>query len=305
MSMFFERTSSHWVKYSEYEYRHGKDGVLYLTPKPKAKPLVYGPLKDGETMVLDALNVGRMAMKEHSDKGMTKQLKQTVMDFVTKYGLLGFMTALPTTAQFMDYQAVYLPKNHFLKEETMPTNDYVDLFFPFSKPDFYKDERTAQWHVANDKEMMALSMTFVDASMAMSMSLQREYAERFDWLVSQFTDWAFSFVSAFLYYQDYEILDENTRQLYRDGISAFGGIAPTYRIALLDKPTIVWDFHSLLLGIQMMFSFMLTDEAKPIRYCKQCTMLFLTKHPNAEFCSPKCKNQHNVEKSVKKSKGKK
>jgi hypothetical protein len=27
----------------------------------------------------------------------------------------------------------------------------------------------------------------------------------------------------------------------------------------LDRP-LVWDFHSLLLGVQMMFSFMLTDE---------------------------------------------
>ena len=46
----------------------------------------------------------------------------------------------------------------------------------------------------------------------------------------------------------------------QEGMTAFGGIAPTYRIALLDKPTIIWDFHSLMLGIQMMFSFMLTDS---------------------------------------------
>jgi len=142
-------------------------------------------LQDGETMIIDTLNVGRIAMKENSDKRLGKQLQQAqaVMDFVTKYGLFGFMTALPTTAQFMDYQAVYLPKNHFLKEENMFPNDYVNLFFPFSKPGFHKGERTAQWHVANDKEMMALMMIFVDASMAMSMSLQREYA----WLVSWFT----------------------------------------------------------------------------------------------------------------------
>jgi len=300
MNNFFQMTSSYWVKYNEYEYRHDKDGILYIMPKTTAKPLVYDPLKDGESMVLDALNVGRIAMKENSDKKLGKQLQRAVMDFVTKYGLFGFMTALPTTAQFMDYQAVYLPKNHFLKEETMSTNDYVNLFFPFSKPDFHKDERTAQWHVANDKEMMALMMTFVDASMAMSMSLQREYAERFDWLVSQFTDWAFTFVSAFLYYQDYDLLNEDEKQLYRAGISAFGGIAPTYRIALYEKPTIVWDFHSLLLGIQMMFSFMLTDKSKPIRYCKQCTMLFLSRHKNAEYCSPQCQNQNNMEKNRKK-----
>ena len=51
-------------------------------------------------------------------------------------------------------------------------------------------------------------------------------------------------------------------------MKAFGGIAPTYHIELLDQPTLFWDFHSLLLGIQMMFSFMLVDDAKPLKLCK-------------------------------------
>lgn len=37
---------------------------------------------------------------------------------------------------------------------------------------------------------------------------------------------------SFLYYMDYDTIDKQTRSLYRQGISAFGGIAPTYRIAL-------------------------------------------------------------------------
>ncbi|MCL2774323.1 MAG: hypothetical protein FWD71_13375 [Oscillospiraceae bacterium] len=298
MNNLFQRTSSHWTRYSEYEYRKGADGIVYLTPAPKSKPAVYDPLKDGEKMVLDALNVGRLAMKKNVDE----KLEQTVLEFVTKYGLLGFMTALPTTPQFMDYEAVYLPKNHFLKEETMSAQDYVALFFPFAKPDFYKDSRTAQWNVADDREMMALMMTFVDSSMATAMSLQRDYAERYDWLVTQFRDWAFTLVSSFLYYEDYDHIDETTRDLYRQGISTFGGTAPTYHIALYDKPTIVWDFHSLLLGVQMMFSFMLTDEKKPLRVCKHCTAVFAATHPNAVFCSPKCKNQYNVYKSREKNK---
>ena len=72
---------------------------------------------------------------------------------------------------------------------------------------------------------------------------------------------------------------------------AFGGIAPTYRIALYDKPTIVWDFHSLLLGIQMMFSFMLVDEARLLRSCKYCKRAFVTKNASTVFCSPKCEDQ--------------
>ena len=69
------------------------------------------------------------------------------------------------------------------------------------------------------------------------------------------------------------------------------------RIELLDNPTIYWYFHSLLLGIQMMYSFMLVDENQPLRLCKHCQKVFLGSRSNAAFCSPRCKNQYNVYKS--------
>ena len=293
MNNIFRNTSAYWAKYSEYEYRKGKDDILYLTPTPNAKPNVYNALNDGETMVLDALNIGVLSMKRAGDN----EVKQAVLGFVTKYGLLGFMTALPTTTQFMDYEAVYLPKNHFIRDETLSTHDYLEIFFPFNSPDFHKDKKTARWNVAEDREMMALAAAFEQDSMAMAMSLQRDYAERYDWLLMQFRDWAFVFMTSFLYYTDYDSVDEVTRHLYEQGMAAFSGIAPTYRIALREKPVILWDFHSLLLGIQVIFSFMLVDDAKPLRACKHCNMAFAAVHTNAVFCSPRCKNQYNVYKS--------
>ncbi len=110
--------------------------------------------------------------------------------------------------------------------------------------------------------MIALTMTFMDEPMAKNMSFQREYAEPYDWVAQQFKDWAFTLTTSILYYNDYDSIDEDTRNLYRKAMAAFGGIAPSYHIELLDKPTIYWDFHSLLLGIQMMFSFLLVDGAK-------------------------------------------
>ena len=89
--------------------------------------------------------------------------------------------------------------------------------------------------------------------------------QAYDWVAQQFKDWAFTLTTSILYYNDYDLIDEDTRNLYRKGMAAFGGIAPSYHIELLDKPTIYWDFHSLLLGIQMMFSFLLVDGEKPLR----------------------------------------
>ena len=103
--------------------------------------------------------------------------------------------------------------------------------------------------------------------------------------------------NSMLYYEDYDMLSEDTRRLMQQSMAAFGGNAPIYHVALLDKPTIIWDFHPLLLGIQMMFSFMLVDDAKPLRLCKHCQKVFMSSRANAVFCSARCKNQYNVYKS--------
>ena len=297
MNSLFQKTSSHWVKYSEYQCRE-KGGALYVTPAPKAKPVITDPLEDAEAMVLDALNVGMLQMNRSKDA----VIREALMDFVSKYGLLGFMTALPTTPRFLDYESAYLPKNHFIRDESMSVKDYTALFFPFDQPDMLFLEDGVKWDISGGWDMMALAMTMSDKPMALNLCFQREYVERYDWLLTQLKDFAFTFLSSYMFYADYDSLDEDTRNLYRQGMAAFGGIAPTYHIALLDKPTIVWDFHSLLLGIQMMLSFMITDETKPLRICKHCDKAFVAGHPNAVFCSPRCKNQYNVYKSREKKK---
>ena len=265
---------------------------LFLTPTKTAQPSIYDPLSEY------AINIGRMGMSKKPDAEIQKAIQQ----FAVKYGLFGLMTALPTTPSFMDYEAVYLPKNHFIKEETMSTEDYLDLFFPFDKLDVIKRGVESMWNIQNDRIMMALAMTMTDKPMAVNMSFQREYAERYEWIKQQFIDIAFTYLTSVLFYEDYDSMTPEQRLLMQQGMEAFGGIAPTYRIALLDKPTIVWDFHSLMLGVQMMFSFMLTDTEKPIRICKHCLQTFVASRPSAIFCSPQCKNKYNVYKSRAKNK---
>ena len=267
MNNLFAQSRSHWVRYDRYEIKTGKDGKRYITPEKAAKPDIYNPLKESSEMVLEALNVGMLMMNRRSEDVVEK----AILAFVNHYGLLGLMTALSTTPSFMDYEAVYLPKNHFIKEESMATEDYLALFYPFDKLDVVKKGVESSWNVSGDNMMIALTMTFMDEPMAKNMSFQREYAEPYDWVAQQFKDWAFTLTT------------------------------PTYHIELLEKPTIYWDFHSLLLGIQMMFSFMLVDDAKPLRLCKHCQKVFLGSRANSAFCSARCKNQYNVYKTRAKS----
>ena len=61
--------------------------------------------------------------------------------------------------------------------------------------------------------------------------------------------------------------------------------------------------YSLLIMVQMRFSFMLTDKDSDMRMCKHCKKAFIASRKGNEFCSQKCKNQYNIYKSREKKKG--
>ncbi len=107
---------------------------LYITVSKGAKPEMYYPMQEAEQLVIDAIKVGLSAIRKVPEE----ELKEAVLGFIKKYGFLGFMTALLTTADFITYESVYLPKNHFIMEESLPTEDYLTYLYPFDNPDFKK-----------------------------------------------------------------------------------------------------------------------------------------------------------------------
>ena len=171
----------------------------------------------------------------------------------------------------------------------MDTKQYISLFFPFEKPQFQKKGVESVWN-ETDKTMIALIAVFQREPQAEVMSFLRYYGEPYDWMVRVFRDWAFTFMSAFLYYNDRKYLDEDSLRLYKLGMATFDGNAPTYHIELREVLTLVWDFHSLMVGIWMLFSLALTDTKNPLRMCKNCQRAFIAHNSEDEFCSEHCKN---------------
>ena len=285
MKNIFDKTSSTWVRYSKYTFRKASDGTLYIAPAKNADPIICEPFKDAEKMVLDAVNTGLLCM----DSERKDEAKSAIMDFVSTYGLLGLMTAMPTTPKFMEYEYVYLPKNDLIRDETMQTEEYIKLFYPFDTLEFVKHGVESIWDVANDKTMIALAMTFSERPTAVNMSFQRQYAERYDWLFAQFKTLAFIALTPLFFYED-GVPDE-AKKLYQMSIAAYAENAPTYHIALLDKPTIVWHFESLLLCIKMMLSFMIADDDNPLTVCSHCRMAFMAGKPGQKYCSEKCRRE--------------
>ena len=288
MKQLFERVSSYWVRYDKYVIRTDARGTKYITTAADAKPDIFDPLEDAQAMVLDALNAGRLFLGK---KAPEREQEAAILRFVHRYGLLGFITALPTTPKFMDYEKVYLPKNHFIREEALETKQFLDYFYPFKKPLLRKRGVEYTWEVEGDTDAIALELTFSSEPTAKRMSFQKEYAEPLDWIAKALNDMTFPFITSKYFYEHGDAFDADEKKLMAQGVAAFGGIAPTYRIALLDKPTIVWDFHSLLIGLQMMFSFMLAEDKTPLRMCDSCDTIFVANRKNQRFCCDKCRRK--------------
>ncbi len=86
---------------------------------------MYNPMKDAESLVLDAVNIGLQVMH----KAPEDELKSMVLRFINSYGFLGFMTALPTTAEFITYESVYLPKKTILLKKNLYQQKVISIIF--------------------------------------------------------------------------------------------------------------------------------------------------------------------------------
>ena len=234
MNKLFEYANSIWVKYSDYVITENSDGVKYLQPAPNAMPQPYDPIEQFDNIALDAVNVGRLCMSREAAEG---EKHEAIREFALKYGLLGIMTALPTTPRFLKYENVFFPVNHFIREESMPVISYMDEFFPFKKLDIRKKGPEYNWDIEGGKEVVLLGMLRDGRPDETYMTFQREYAERLDWMKEQFIDWAFNLVTVFLYYEDKDVLTETQKEFYKQSMAAFDGLTPTYHIGLMDDRT--------------------------------------------------------------------
>ena len=228
----FEHTSASWVRYSDYEWKNNADGDWYILPAEGASPKPHDPMTDKEGLVLAAMEIGwRIFQKKPDD-----EIKAHIRAFACKYGLLGIMTAPPTTANFIDYEKVYFPKNDLIPVEVMETKDYLSLFYPFRMPDFKKQGIESVWNHSGDVAEQALIITYQTEPQAVVMSFMRDYGEPYEWLVSVFKDWAFTLFTTKFYYERKDTPDAETRELYERGMAAFEDNTPTYHLELRKNP---------------------------------------------------------------------
>ena len=286
----FKHSNSDWIKYSDYKYRSTPEGELCLTPTEDATISMVNPLQSVDSLLVDALNIGKLCMPELPDM---PTVKAQILAFAKQYGLMGFMVSYPLKLDFIEKKEVLLNTNPLTDKSVMKTADYLKHFLPFGSDANVIDGAKNTAIV----ETAALPITmFMDRPPVYEIVFSRNYAEKFDWLMAAFKYW-YVHLGACSYYDNAE--EEIIRELHVKTLQAFSMQGLSYRIKLIKTPTIVWEFPALKTAIDTLYSFYVTDPDRPLRICKHCGKAFVATNKRAEFCSVPCRNQFNVYKSRK------
>jgi hypothetical protein len=172
--------TSYWIRYPGYEFRQGSRGDgLYLVPKPFGEPEMYNSMEKIDEIALRAIGIGKMAV-DGDDGGV----REGLIGFASSYGMLGLMTGLPMDADFTDHENVYFPKNKHVKTGFAESESFVSGFFPFGEP------KSGEGWKMDSLIGELLDSEELQTSAGINLVFQRGYGEKYEWLRSQFWQWA-------------------------------------------------------------------------------------------------------------------
>ncbi len=277
MAMFKNRISQ-WVKYSEYTVLV-RNGRKYIVPAPNARMSIYDPLANAEEMVTDFLNYGKELYSQKS----RKRAAEISLEIASKYGLTGWLTALPRDSSFFEREETYLGINGLLfgGRHILETKEYMDFFTTHSSKKH--DPEIAYFMRRNDIYNVVFSS---------------RYMEPLSWGTA---------ISENLYAHFLRFRQNFNSESSADGQPESFGATMKYNhpgISLLmwaeDSAEMLWCFDSLKTMVEVAYCTLLSVDTHPLRVCKHCGKIYYHTHSRNEFCSPRCRNQWNVYRSRKK-----
>ena len=266
-----ETRVSFWTRFQRYEI-FKKNGIEFIVPEDVSRSWEYNPIDIENQILCDALNIGKLL-----DENYTGHSKE-IMNFVNQYGLLGVLPDLTETDLDFSEQLV-IHENIFYPSGIVSADPFIQSFFPYEEK-LIKNQRVG--HILKGSQIYKGRSEFYSKLFMTG----RYYAEQVDW-----------FRQYFEYLYSYFVDEEHPFELL-----TFNRPHLTYKIEFVDneeegKLALVCEYPSLKSVLDFAFAKAITDDRKPLRYCKHCGKIFYAKDIRSGFCSPRCRNQYNVYKS--------
>lgn len=282
-----------WIRYSDYEYKKSKSGELYLVPAVDAEFSMYNPFNVAEELFMDIIQLGDKALKkEYLSNEISEELKNDLLIFAKKYGLLGFVSASVYNRDIIgDEKVLFIEKNFITKGKIMDESDYIKEFIPFAEEGditFRKYRNSIDVRKAEDSPKF-----FGKRPLILDIVFSRFYCEKVKWIVDFAKMLASHFNQLLIYRNSSNHLTENVTIMAGN----FHAEKIGFTINQLDKTYIAWQFDSLKTAIETIYAFAVTDETTLVSRCQHCNNVFISNNYRAKYCSPSCRNCANVQKS--------
>ena len=286
-----------WIRYSDYEYKNDAEGNLYITPSQDARFSMYNPFNVAEEIIIDFLKVGnasRNYYKNHNrDQDAFEVLKKLTLIFVKKYGLLGLISASTFNQNVIgDNEILIIEKNYInIKEKTMNSQDYINLFTPFTRID---DIQLKYYKNSIDLVKAEDSPKFYGKRpIVMDLIFSKFYCERLEWIMKFAGMLSEHFKQLLVYRNSTDHLTEDVTIL----ADSFKANKIGFTINQLDKTFISWEFDSLKTTIETIYAFAVTDKNILLSCCEHCGDFYIALSNREKYCSAACRNRFNVQKS--------
>lgn len=281
------RFKTDWIRYSDYEYRANETGEVYIVPTEDAYFTMYNPFDVAKDIVFDLLDLGDEALKKVCDEQV---IKNKVMIFVKKYGLMGLITASVYNRDIVGEDQVLFIKNNLVAHESMMESwAYIKRFIPFADEDevyiraFKRDITIVK---AEDSPKF-----YGKRPLVLDIVFSKFYAEKFEWIVS-FAKQMSTHFNQMLIYRNSHLTEEVTILAGQFKAEKIG-----LTVGVLDKAVLTWEIDALKTAIELLYAFALTDAKTLLNRCEYCNKIFTAKSEREKYCTPSCRNCSNVIKS--------
>lgn len=263
----FAQMNGNWIRWSEYRIHDG-----YIMPAENALMMMYDAVAERKEMLCYALNCGRrLAAKESAE--------EVCLDFVSHYGVIGWLTALPADIDFQEHQVTYLRYAGYVSSEKMvATKDYIACFFP-------QGSELVQNSIAQ--------LTNRDA--VFNKVFSKFYGEPVAWTATMLL----------ALYEHYccgeemakpDLSEKMARDLKRR-LELKESLGLSMHISFKSAMHCSYEMDSLralLLFTYSQAQCPADKQPSPLKRCKRCGDIYYNENNRSEFCSTKCRNHYNV-----------
>lgn len=257
----------------------------YILPDKNATKQAINITENIDTILVETLNLGKKVFYEENIEDFE------LLEFVSKYGLFGFMADLPINRYYILDDEVAIRDPFYINYKDGVDLLKIEEYLKFFLPNLTKKEiQNLIKKCKNELHSNTKKETYLTSILNEYLIYSNNYAEPVDMILNYvrslyknlYATIEHKPVEIFLPFLSTNNLTHNLEDLYYN--NSFG-----------------FTINYLKQGIDTYYAMQVAQDVRLLKLCNFCHKAFIANNPKAEYDTPQCKNKANVYKSRKKN----